>query len=380
MTTVPRTGPLLLSALAALATGCGGALGTPPCEDGSCGTQASTRRTFQAKVNRKIDILFVVDDTAAIAPHAEVVTEGLAGIGAALRAATPPLSLHAGFVRAGSCDASARGAACGIAAPEQFLRSEWCGTITNTNVPGDITAAFGCLGELGAADCGPAQPLASAVQSLSGPPRAGWEGFLRPDAFLMIVVVSATDDASGPPGSPTPVSDLVGAVKALKPDPGGIMVAMIGPGDCAPGETTGPRLVAFAEAFGANGLVMGLCGGDYAAAADRVTFSEGELRPLCLTNVRDTDTLSPGLQPNCTVIENSVHPDGSIATTPLPGCDASPPPCWRLNPPSPVGTCTGYLVTLEQGADWCVEAAENFTIECLGCADANDPACAPQAQ
>ena len=116
MTTAHR-GPLLWT-VAALCAGCGGALGTPPCEDGSCGVQVSTRTTFQIAVNRQVDILFVVDDTPAIAPYAELVTAGLADVAAQLETARPPLSLHAAVVRAGTCDPSGRGAACGVAAPD----------------------------------------------------------------------------------------------------------------------------------------------------------------------------------------------------------------------------------------------------------------------
>ena len=36
----------------------------PSSGGGACGTQASWRKTFQSAVNRKIDILIVVDDTA----------------------------------------------------------------------------------------------------------------------------------------------------------------------------------------------------------------------------------------------------------------------------------------------------------------------------
>src|SRR6185312_635667 len=139
-------------------------------------------------------------------------------------------SLHVGFVRAGGCDTSTRGLACGLDAAAQFVRWEWCQTVTNTT--GALTDAFACLGDFGAANCGPAQPLARALDALTSPPRPGWEGFLRPEAYLMIVVIAATDDeASGVPGDPDAVVALANRAKGLKPDPSQLLVSLIGPGD-----------------------------------------------------------------------------------------------------------------------------------------------------
>ena len=61
-----------------------------------------------------------------------------------LRASPTPTSLHVGFIRAGSCDTSTRGGACGIVAHEQFLRSEWCHTVDN--FAGAYEQTFACLG------------------------------------------------------------------------------------------------------------------------------------------------------------------------------------------------------------------------------------------
>src|SRR5437763_15904688 len=172
MTTVKRVTRSFLT-LALLAAGCEGSL-PAPCEDGSCGRQAWSQGTFQVDIDRRVDVLFVVDDTAAMAPHAGALATGMADMGRRLREADPRISLHVGVVRAGTCDASTRGAACGVAAPEQFLRSEWCDTITNYNAATDFGDAVACLADLGAGNCGPAQPVAAAVQALAGAPRAGW--------------------------------------------------------------------------------------------------------------------------------------------------------------------------------------------------------------
>jgi hypothetical protein len=361
-------------ALSTLVAACGNSL-PGPCEDGSCGTQVSVRKMFQLGFSRRLDLLFVVDDTSAIGPHADAKAAGLAAIAQRFLEPGPDVSLHVGFVRAGTCDTSTRGAACGVAAPEQFLSLEWCRTITNCNSGTGWADAFTCLGDLGATNCGPAQPLAATLGALTGAPRAGWEGFLRRDAYLMVVIIAGADDASGPPGSPTPVEAIANALKALKPDPSQVLVSLIGPANCTADEMHAPRLESFVNQFGANGLRLPVCSGQWPVAFDRVLSDTGEALIPCLQNVRDLDLDTPGLQPECIAESHSLTPDQSIVNAPLPFCDDSPPPCLRLDPPGPY--CNGYHAIIMRAADWCEAAAINVTIECLSCADASDPACAP---
>ena len=203
-------------------------------------------------------MLFVVDDTPAMAPYAGALAAGFADMAAALgdyRPARGPL--HVGVVRAGRCDQSTRGAACGIAAGEQFLRAEWCETVTNFS--GSLADALACVGDLGATNCGPAQPLAAAIDALATPPRPGWEGFLRPDAYLMIVVIAAGDDASA-----QPAIDVARLIKSSKADPSQVVVSAIVPGSCATGDPV--RLTEFVNQFGANGYAPDLCVGQFASS------------------------------------------------------------------------------------------------------------------
>ena len=360
--------------LAAIATGCGGELPPVACDGGSCGTQSSWRKNYQIAINRKVDLLFVVDDTAAIAPHRDALTAEFTAMATALRASPAPTSLHVGFIRAGSCDTSTRGGVCGVVAQEQFLRSEWCQTIDN--FAGAYEQTFACLGDLGAADCAPAQPLEAARRFVTGAAPPGWEGFLRPDAYLMIVVVAAQDDASEQQAGLTPTAIAAG-IKAVKSDPSQIVVSIIGPGGCAAGEPMGPRLVEFVSEFGSNGLYLPLCSGQLTPALDRITQQiNTSFHPYCATNVRDTDLEAPGLQANCTVEDFANNPDGTRTSSRLPNCDASAPPCWRMIASS--GYCNEYTFELQRAPDWCVESGWSGTIECLGCANANDPACVPQ--
>jgi len=365
MTTTRHTTRWFL-AVATLVAGCDGAL-PGPCEDGSCGTQASYRKTFQSNVSRRIDVLFVVDDTSAMAPYAGALAAGFVDMAAALEGLPQisPASLHVGVIRAGRCDQDTRGAACGVAAGEQFLRAEWCET--QTNFSGALSDALACVGDLGATNCGPAQPLAAAVDALATPPRPGWEGFLRPNAYLMVVVIAAGDDASA-----QPAIDVAQFIKSVKSDSGQVVASVIAPRSCADGAP--PRLTEFVNQFGANGLLTDLCRSEFALALRRITYDEGDrLQPPCLRGVWDTDLDRPGLQADCVFEDHPRGPDGTWTTAALPSCDVAVPPCWRLTPGGP--GCDGYGVDIQRPADWCGEAGTNITIECLICANANDPAC-----
>ena len=357
-----------------LAIACDGSL--PPCADGNCGTQVSSRGTFQYPPNRKVDILFVVDDTAAMAPHRDAVTAAIADMAGDLNQPARPLSLHVGFIRAGSCNAGTRAAACGVTRGESFLRSEWCQTVTNA--AGGFVDTFTCLADFGTDDCGPGQPLSAALQVLGGSPLPGWEGFLRPEAYLLIVVVSATDDASGPTGALTPAYDLAKLTRGLKADPSWIVVSVIGPGDCAVGDVPAPRLNEFVQQFGANGSYIGLCSGQLRYAVRRVTeFTNEGVPPPCASNIRDTDAATPGVQPDCTLVMTYMTSLGASVVTAIPSCDNSQPPCWNLqNGLCPGSSVPSYAFNIEGQPDWCMEAPTSFTLECLSCADPNDPACA----
>jgi hypothetical protein len=376
MTTTRRIGPLAW-ALAALAGGCGGALGTPRCADGSCGSQTSQRATVTYSTDRRVDLLFVVDDTPAIAPYADRVAAGLTSMANELQDAGQPLSLHVGFARAGSCDTSTRARACGVTAPAQFVDVQPCNVVANGAL--SFPGTFACLGALGAGDCAPNQPIANALQALD-PSTATWQGFLRPDAYLMVVVVAATDDASGPAGAPTPAIDLARRLKAVKADPSQVMVTVIGPGGCAAGDVPAPRLSEFAAEFGAFGLYMSLCADQLSYAVERLVLVQNDRPALpCLTSVRDTDAATPGLQESCTVVQRITETDtGTTVEQAIPSCDDGPPPCWHHPNAGGCASGSGWAFSVEGVQNQCVDGSISINVECLSCADPNDPACALQ--
>jgi hypothetical protein len=334
-------------AVAATATACTGSLAPGVCSDGVCGSQRTITRTFQETLNLNLDLLFVIDDTDAIAPWVDNLRAGYPAMAHLLE--TLPQGApdaHVGFVRASRCAPQTRARDCGVTAPHAFLRNELCGAISN--FAGSFADTFTCMADFGMQACSTAQPFQALRDALAQPPPAGWEGFLRPDAALQIVIIAGRDDASG--ASPL---ELAAFVKALKPDPQGILVSVIGP-------VGAPRLTELAQQFGANGLLAELAG-DPAVALYPLTQTISVLiEPACLGPVLDVDPVAPGLQADCTFLDTVVARDGSRTTTALPACDTATPPCWRL---TEYGSCT--VAEVDRGADWCPSIPTSTRLECL---------------
>jgi hypothetical protein len=75
---------------------------------------------------------------------------------------------------------------------------------TNRNYTGPISDVFGCIAALGESGCGFEHQLAAITRALGAdgsPPPAENQGFLRPDAFLVILLLTNEDDCSAPAGS-----------------------------------------------------------------------------------------------------------------------------------------------------------------------------------
>jgi hypothetical protein len=62
------------------------------------------------------------------------------------------------------------------------------------NYVGDLSSTFACIAPLGTSGCGFQQPLAAVQAALGGNPAN--TGFLRPDAFLAVVILTDEDDCS----------------------------------------------------------------------------------------------------------------------------------------------------------------------------------------
>ena len=169
-----------------------------------------------------IDILFVIDDSSFARSLQRKLLANFPLLMTRLIRTAGFTSLHIGVISTdmgagngsiGGCDSSggrngifqynARGSCTttGLAPGATFI-SEVDGV---KNYTGSLDEVFGCIAALGESGCGFEHPFASITRALGAdgsPPPAENQGFLRPDAYLLIVIVTDDDDCSAPQGSP----------------------------------------------------------------------------------------------------------------------------------------------------------------------------------
>jgi hypothetical protein len=142
----------------------------------------------------------------------------------------------------------------------------------------DLATTFSCAAQIGTSGSAyerPMQAVVEAAQGLEGGPGQCNEGFIREDALLVVVVI--TDEADGPgdsEGLPPNIStgdtmswyDAVVAAKDGIPE-NVVALALVNyaGGACPPQSTydDGQNIVDFAQLFGPNGFVGGICEPDY---------------------------------------------------------------------------------------------------------------------
>jgi hypothetical protein len=114
-----------------------------------------------------------------------------------------------------------RGTTCaGVTLTDSYLsvhKDATSGQVVTNYGPGTLADAFGCVAALGDQGCGFEHQLASVRRALGAdgaPPPAQNVGFMRPDAFLAVVLVTNEDDCSAPADS-----DLFDSSSSMVSDP-----------------------------------------------------------------------------------------------------------------------------------------------------------------
>ena len=184
---------------------------------------------------RDVDVLFVIDDAPGMAPSLDRLRASFAAFTDTLKtlpAGYPNLhvavvssDLGAGADDVPGCNvggdrgvfwAVPRGACAstGLPAAQAFFSIEDGGK-TNFDPAEGLADALACVAPRDDVGCRFPHPLASALRALGAdgaPPPPENVGFLRPGAFLSIVLVTNQDDCSTPPASPIfdPTSMYVG--------------------------------------------------------------------------------------------------------------------------------------------------------------------------
>jgi len=169
----------------------------------------------------KVDILFVIDDSSEMRLSQDNLMRNFPAI--LTRLMDPPglPDLHIAVISTdmGAGDGSIAGCdmtggkngifqyqptggctSSGLAPGATFIADDG----TNRNYTGQLSDVFGCISQLGESGCGFEHQLAAITRALGAdgsPPPAENQGFLRPDAFLVIVLLTNEDDCSAPAGS-----------------------------------------------------------------------------------------------------------------------------------------------------------------------------------
>jgi hypothetical protein len=174
---------------------------------------------YQETLNRKIDILFMVDNSKSMDQSQANLAANLPAFMDVLKKLPDGLpDLHIAVVSSDMGAGDGSFTACsgnGDAGVFHFAPTGGC-TATNLeqgatfisapiggtpNFTGDITAAFQCIAQLGAMGCGFEHQLASVARALgadgSEPPQEN-QGFIRKEAYLAIVLITNEDDCSAP--------------------------------------------------------------------------------------------------------------------------------------------------------------------------------------
>jgi hypothetical protein len=184
---------------------------------------AGTSDLYQATINRDLDVLFVIDDSSSMAPLQRKLAASFPVFIRVLENLPGGLpNLHLGVVSSsmgagrnptiegcppggdqGAFHSAPVGETCsrGRLLPDQTFISNIGG---NANYTGELADAFGCIAALGDRGCGFEHPFASALRALGAdgrpPPRENAH-FLRPHAYLLVVLITNEDDCSAPPDS-----------------------------------------------------------------------------------------------------------------------------------------------------------------------------------
>jgi len=169
------------------------------------------------QLNRNLDLLFVVDNSGSMKEEQTGLTTNFPkfiDVLSQIQGGLPDVHIgvistnvgagnnniqycaapgDAGHLRQGETN---NATACGLNSGEKFISDVAAtGGGRTQNYTGQLSTVFQCMATLGTQGCGLEQPLESLRQA-TDPGNAFNTGFLRPDAYLGIVIISDEDDCS----------------------------------------------------------------------------------------------------------------------------------------------------------------------------------------
>lgn len=398
-----------LSGLAALAalTGLAATSGacTDPAPDGPAITSGVQRIELPLARNRKLDLLFVIDNSPAMAPHRARLLDTYRHYVETLESRSGGfLDLHIGVVTTdvgsrgvhdnapgpllgtgpGSCTSEGDGGELrrvpAIAGRflYDFVRAN--GT-RERNYTGSLADAIAQLADVGASGCSYPRPLEAMRRALVVNPEPG---FLRDNAALAVAFFTSDDDCSfrsssfpgadldrsqcsASPGALVSLEDYVTALRGVRGvDRTVLLGGFARPGAPACADTRpAPRLDAFFDRFPNRAVASSLC----SSSLDDLfgwLVPQMDLLPLpCFDGeLLDTDPAADGLQAEC-VAWYSYRDEGNPVEDLIPACagDARGP-CWELQ--RKPALCSGPIANIRDQRQTFDESTEaRMIMECV---------------
>jgi hypothetical protein len=287
----------------------------------------------QAALTPQLDVLVVVDSSPAIAAHRDRLVASYRRFAEVFQTIGGLPDLHLGVVTA-----DLGGTGCGpgddgalrhadVVTGDFLADFPTSSSARQRNYGGDLGVAITALADAGVAGCAITQPLAAMRRALERP-----SGFRRAHAFLAVIFISATDDAS-----PISIDDAEAFLKSAAPDrdTSKLIVSVIGGPEAATCATPATRLTAFAQRFEHLNLFTSICDAEQQGALailDRAYFSLLFL-PCLEAPLADLDP-GPGTLFDCTV--SDIYADVADPAIEhedlLAACDAAATnrPCWQF--------------------------------------------------
>src|SRR5579863_1523075 len=180
---------------------------------------ATLPTTFTQKINNEIDLLFMVDNSSSMQPMQQKLLQQLPTFMQVLQNLPMGLpSLHVAVVSSDMGAHSDSQIGCTELGDDGAFHYQAEGSCTDTtltsgstyivdvngptNFTDPIQNVFQCIANLGTSGCGFEHQLASIDRALGadglGPPPSTTLGFLRPEAYLDIIIITNKDDSSAP--------------------------------------------------------------------------------------------------------------------------------------------------------------------------------------
>jgi hypothetical protein len=260
----------------------------------------------------KLDLLFVIDDTTAMASHQTALQALPAMVEAGLASSTGVVAhYHLGVVTTDS--ATSGNLRTSSSVQGTFINHDE-GTFGGSpnNYTGSLGAALTSLFPSSATSNAQNRPLATMRAALDA--NAANAGFRRSDAYLGMVTITASDDASS--GTP---EEYASFLKTAQSDPTNVIVSGVIPSGAS-------RISTFHAQFPNRNDVSSIDSTDYSGALDMFAqLYKTTLGYACNKEPADVDATTPGPQYDCSFI----YLDGSAEHL-LPQCGNTSQPCWEL--------------------------------------------------